>query len=62
MFFVILVRIKGWYAPFSNRGEKNIMGHFKEIEIGFINILFPATVETGRQLVETNITPKIIYK
>ena len=26
---------------FSNRGEKVSMGHFKEIEIGFINLFGP---------------------
>ena len=31
---------------FPDRGKKGSMGHFKEIEIVFINIFFPNRVET----------------
>ena len=38
--FVIVVQIEGWYVVFRIEENKLVWGHFKEIEIGFINILF----------------------
>ena len=37
---VVFIVNQGLVCCFSNRGEKVSMGHFKEIETGFINIYF----------------------
>ena len=48
---------------FFNRGEQVSMCHFKEIEIGFINMCFPYRVEKGSNNGITNIKHmKCIYK